>query len=58
MSSYEYIQYSYFISKLMFLKSEVKYQFSPHSWIKKDWPFKKVAYPGRDISSAEWELLE
>ena len=26
-------------------------------WISKDWPFKKVAYPGRAISWKEWELL-
>jgi hypothetical protein len=28
------------------------------NWIKKEWPFKKVAYPGRDISWKEWELLK
>ena len=27
-------------------------------WIVKDWPFKKVAYPGRDISWKEWESLK
>ena len=24
-------------------------------WIEKEWPFKNVAYPGRDISWEEWE---
>jgi hypothetical protein len=28
------------------------------NWIKKDWPFKKVAYPGRDISWEDWQKLE
>ena len=27
-------------------------------WVAKDWPFKKVAYPGRDITWEEWELLK
>lgn len=27
-------------------------------WILKEWPFKKVAYPGRDISWGEWEILK
>jgi hypothetical protein len=26
-------------------------------WIDSDWPFDKVAYPGREISWAEWEAL-
>lgn len=25
-------------------------------WIAQDWPFAKVAFPGRDISWAEWDL--
>ncbi len=28
------------------------------NWIKKEWPFHKVAYPGRDISWIEWESLK
>jgi len=28
------------------------------NWINQDWPFKKVAYPGRDVTWIEWELLE
>ena len=28
------------------------------NWIKKVWPFQKVAYPGRDVSWKEWELLK
>jgi len=27
-------------------------------WVKKDWPFKKVAYPGREIQWAEWERIK
>jgi len=27
-------------------------------WITKDWPFDKVAYPGREITWKEWELLK
>ena len=27
-------------------------------WIAKDWPFKKVAYPGREITWEEWRLLK
>ena len=27
-------------------------------WVAKDWPFKKVAYPGREISWEDWELLK
>lgn len=30
---------------------------SVKEWIKSEWPFKKVAYPGRDISWEEWEKL-
>ena len=26
-------------------------------WIRKEWPFKKVAYPGRDCSFKEWNLM-
>ena len=28
------------------------------NWIKQKWPFHMVAYPGRDISWVEWELLK
>jgi len=28
------------------------------NWIEGDWPFEKPAYPGREISWADWELLE
>ena len=27
-------------------------------WVAKDWPFKKVAYPGREITWEYWELLK
>ena len=27
-------------------------------WVVKDWPFEKVAYPGREISWEDWELLK
>ena len=27
-------------------------------WLEEKWPFKKIAYPGRDISWKEFELLE
>ena len=27
------------------------------SWIKENWPFKNVVYPGREISWDEWDLL-
>jgi hypothetical protein len=30
---------------------------SVREWIHKDWPFKKVAYPGRDISWDAWRSL-
>ena len=30
---------------------------SVKQWISKDWSFKKVAYPGREISWKQWELL-
>ena len=26
-------------------------------WIARDWPFERVAYPGREISRAEWDAL-
>lgn len=28
------------------------------NWVKQNWPFQKVVYPGRDISWKEWELLK
>ena len=31
---------------------------SVKEWIEKDWPFKKVAYPGREISWADWKALK
>jgi len=31
---------------------------SVKQWISEEWPFNKVAYPGRDISWEEWELLK
>ena len=31
---------------------------SVKQWISREWPFNKVAYPGRDISWEEWEILE
>jgi hypothetical protein len=30
---------------------------SVKEWIEKDWPFKKVAYPGREISWENWKTL-
>ena len=27
-------------------------------WIKEDWPFKKVAYPGREITWEEWDSMK
>lgn len=30
---------------------------SVKKWISKDWPFSKVAYPGREINWTEWELM-
>ena len=27
-------------------------------WVSKDWPFRKVAYPGREINWSEWESLK
>jgi hypothetical protein len=26
-------------------------------WIERDWPFERVAYPGREISREEWDAL-
>jgi hypothetical protein len=26
-------------------------------WIARDWPFERVAYPGREISRADWDAL-
>lgn len=31
---------------------------SVKQWISQEWPFNKVAYPGRDISWEEWEILK
>lgn len=31
---------------------------SVKEWIEKDWPFKKVAYPGREISWDNWKSLK
>jgi len=31
---------------------------SVKDWIEKDWPFKKVAYPGREISWEDWKSLK
>ncbi|MEQ8363035.1 MAG: hypothetical protein RH948_09215 [Cyclobacteriaceae bacterium] len=28
------------------------------NWISKEWPFKKVAYPGREISWKEWKAMK
>ena len=28
-----------------------------HDWIERDWPFERVAYPGREISREEWDAL-
>jgi hypothetical protein len=30
---------------------------SVKQWIEKDWPFQKVAYPGREIKWEQWRLL-
>lgn len=30
---------------------------SVKKWISKDWPFQKVAYPGREINWIEWESM-
>ncbi len=27
------------------------------NWMKKEWPFKNIAYPGREISWTDWEKL-
>ena len=27
------------------------------AWIERDWPFERVAYPGREISREEWDSL-
>jgi hypothetical protein len=27
------------------------------NWIQKDWPFQKVAYPGRSIDWETWDLM-
>jgi len=31
---------------------------SVRKWISEKWPFKKVAYPGREISWDEWNKLK
>jgi hypothetical protein len=31
---------------------------SVKKWISEEWPFKKVAYPGREISWEQWELMK
>jgi len=31
---------------------------SVKDWIKKDWPFNKVAYPGREISWEKWKSMK
>ena len=31
---------------------------SVKEWIEKDWPFKKVAYPGREIAWEDWKSLK
>ncbi len=31
---------------------------SVKKWISKDWPFRKVAYPGREINWNEWESMK
>lgn len=31
---------------------------SVKQWIKEDWPFKKVAYPGREIKWEEWNSMK
>jgi YVTN family beta-propeller protein len=36
---------------------EPKLEAAVREWIKAKWPFKKVAYPGRDISIDEWNAL-
>jgi hypothetical protein len=30
---------------------------SVKKWISKDWPFRKVAYPGREINWTEWKSM-
>jgi len=27
------------------------------NWVRRDWPFAKVAYPGRAIDWATWDLM-
>jgi len=27
------------------------------AWVQKDWPFQKVAYPGRSIDWATWDSM-
>lgn len=27
------------------------------AWVQKDWPFRKVAYPGRSIDWATWDAM-
>jgi virginiamycin B lyase len=36
---------------------EPKLEAAVREWIRAKWPFKKVAYPGRDISIDEWNAL-
>jgi len=31
---------------------------SVKKWISKDWPFRKVAYPGREINWTEWDSMK
>ena len=36
---------------------ETRLNAAVHEWLAKDWPFKKVAFPGRDIEMAAWQSL-
>jgi YVTN family beta-propeller protein len=38
-------------------KLEPALEAAVREWVKAKWPFKKVAYPGRDISMSEWNAL-
>jgi hypothetical protein len=36
---------------------EVRLHAAVKSWVAKEWPFKKVAYPGRDIAWEAWRAI-
>ena len=43
-----------FVAKRFAIALDIALYHTVFDWLKKDWPFSKVAFPGRSISWADW----